>query len=353
MKMNHPISSNRNLLLQILLLGGIWVLIPLLDEEFSLSQREMIRATRSFVGVAIIIIINVKFLLPKLYFRKKTTLYFISSLAVLIFVMISVHYLTFLYFRPPTNNSFQYMRVLHRPLPYVLALFGSTLFAISTYANRQAQETLRLQREKLDTEVKFLKSQINPHFLFNTLNNLYSLSHLKPEKTPENILKLSEILRYMLYECNAAQVPLYKEIAYLENYVALKLLKDSRGLNIKMELDKSHPDLQIAPLLLVPFVENAFKHSKIENLAQGWITIKLSTGVNKLIFQVENSIPSQVETKDEVGGIGLQNVQRQLALLYPNHHDLQIKNEGGIFHVYLEINTSNSTAISQLKNLNS
>lgn len=146
------------------------------------------------------------------------------------------------------------------------------------------------------------------------------------------------MLRYMLYECNEDKVPLEKEIAYLENYIALKLLKDSRGMRVSVNLDKNHKNQLIAPMLLVPFIENAFKHGNIENLEQGWIQIDLQVVSKKIIFTVKNSYASTVSTKDKVGGIGLVNVNRQLDLIYPNMHQLEITDKDGVYSVHLEIN---------------
>ena len=154
-------------------------------------------------------------------------------------------------------------------IPLLISFVGSTLIELTLFANKKEKAAISIEKEKLDTEMKFLKSQINPHFLFNALNNIYSLTVIKSDKAPDNLMRLSEMLRYMLYDSNDGTVPLHKEIDYLENYVSLALLKDSRGLNVKVDLDKGHPDLRVVPLLFIPFVENAFKHSKIEDLNNG------------------------------------------------------------------------------------
>ena len=185
--------------------------------------------------------------------------------------------------------------------------------------------------------MKFLKSQINPHFLFNALNNIYTLSVLKSDDAPEHLLKLSGMLRYMLYDCNAERVLLSKEIEYLKNYIDLYKLKDSRGLNIRVDLDESRPGLVVAPLLFIPFIENAFKHSQIEDLDKGWIEIGLQTRDTGIDFKVSNSVPDRNFTKDASGGIGLSNVQRQLELLYPEKHELHISNRPTQFDVSLKI----------------
>ena len=217
-------------------------------------------------------------------------------------------------------------------MPYFTALIGSSLFEIAIYANKQAKESMRLKKEKLEAELKFLKSQINPHFLFNALNNVYALSVIQSKNTPDTILKLSEMLRYMLYDCKVERVPIYREVEYINNYVDLVRLKDSRGLNITTDFESINPDLMIAPLLFIPFIENAFKHSKIEDIENGWISISLSNEGKTVQFKVSNSVPEAEFTKDITGGIGMQNVQRQLQLLYPDKHKLEIfRGEWGIY----------------------
>ena len=348
----NRIMSKREIIrisLLTLLFGGVWLLIPLTYNEFTLDSIYFKRGVKNLIGIAFLIFINVKFLLPNFYFKGKTAQYIIYGILLLIVLSLVSEYVIDPYFelkrgtprhRPNSSNnsySWQITRQINNLMPFLLAFVGSALFEVSRFANQKIKETMLLRSEKLETEMKLLKSQINPHFLFNALNNIYSLSYLKPEKTPENLLKLSEMLRYMLYECNVDKVPLSKEVTYLENYIHMKLLKDSRGMNVKVNLAKNAGHLMIAPLLLIPFVENAFKHSKVEDLEKGWITIDLTTEGHKIIFDVENSVSPTAFTKDEVGGIGLNNVKRQLELLYPKHHQLTIEALNEKYSVHLEI----------------
>ena len=141
----------------------------------------------------------------------------------------------------------------------------------------------------------------------------------------------------MLYDCKADRVPLKKEIEYIDNFVDLNKLKDSEGLNIELDIDRSRPELKVAPLIFVPFIENAFKHSKIEDLENGWIKIALNTTDNQLQFRVQNSLPKSNFTKDKIGGIGLKNVRRQLELVYPDKHNLYINGDDNTFDVQLTI----------------
>ena len=230
------------------------------------------------------------------------------------------------------------MKFINTSMPYITSWIGSSLIAIASFANRKEKEMIRLQNEKLAAEMKFLKSQTNPHFLFNALNNIYTLTVIKSDAASDNLLKLSDMLRYMLYDCKEAKVPLSKELEYIRNYIDLKLLKDSQGMNVKVDLDDSQPNIMIAPLLFIPFIENAFKHSKIEDLEKGWIAIRLHLEHNHLVFEVRNSMPEEDFTKDAIGGIGLENVKRQLELAYPQQHELNIDIKEDSYNVQLQIN---------------
>ncbi|NQV75960.1 MAG: histidine kinase, partial [Bacteroidetes bacterium] len=178
-------------------------------------------------------------------------------------------------------------------------------------------------------------SQINPHFLFNSLNNIYSLAYQKADKTPEAILKLSEIMRYMLYESNEDKVALSDEIRYLENYIELQKLRFKDKTHIKFEINGDTDIQKITPLVLISFVENAFKHG-IATDRENPISIILNVFANKLFFQVINRKSNQ--NKDETGGIGLQNVRRRLDLVYKGQYRLHIEDGNDIYNCELYLN---------------
>ena len=201
----------------------------------------------------------------------------------------------------------------------------------------QEKEANALKSENLETELKFLKSQINPHFLFNALHNIYTLSYIKSDLAPEMILKLSDMLRYILYDCTAEQVSLSKEINYLKNYVELQQLK-AEDADVTLKIAENIPqNIAIAPMLMVPFLENSFKHGKIEDTEQGWIRAQLDWQMPYVTFKVENSVPETDFTKDKVGGIGIANVKRRLELLYKDKHTLEIREEEQEYQVHLRI----------------
>lgn len=215
-------------------------------------------------------------------------------------------------------------------------IFLSTIlkFIIDWFRNEQIRSNL--ENEKLISELAFLKSQINPHFLFNSLNNIYSLAYQKSDKTPEAVLKLSEIMRYMLYESNENLVKLDDEIRYVENYIELQKLRFKDKVYITFEIDGDTHDKKITPLVLISFVENAFKHG-IATDKDNPLTIVLNVTVDKLFFQVINKKSTQ--NKDQTGGIGLQNVQRRLDLLYKGQYRLHIEDNEAIYNceLYLDL----------------
>ncbi|WP_316822147.1 sensor histidine kinase [Pedobacter gandavensis] len=194
-------------------------------------------------------------------------------------------------------------------------------FGIDWFGNERIQRDL--ESEKKEMELQFLKSQLNPHFLFNSLNNIYSLAYQKSDKTADAILKLSEIMRYMIYESNDSWVSLSKEIEYLHSYIELQKLRFREGASVQFQLNGEIDDQKIVPLILISFVENAFKHG-VANDPKDPIKINVIANQKILHFSITNR--KNQHNKDEVGGVGLNNVERRLQLLYPDRYKLNIVN---------------------------
>lgn len=337
--------------LQMLFWCSFWLLVPmLLSGGWENLRNRPAQSLTTFLGVALVVWVNLEVLLPRLYFRQdKKWLYPLAGIVLLAVVVTAADYLIDVLMNSFPNEGHgpasanrgggghSGMRYIGMSTPFFTSFIGSALVAVAGFAERKSREASALRSEKLEAELKFLKSQINPHFLFNALNNIYALTVLQSERAPENLLKLSGMLRYMLYETKEETVPLEKEIAYLRHFIDLHLLKDSAGLNVQVSLDEARPGLKIAPMLLLPFVENAFKHSKIEDLKNGWIRIALRTRPDGIEFEVQNSRPAMASPKDKAGGIGLLNVRRQLELLYPDRYTLEIREEAQAFSISLSI----------------
>ncbi|RBL89376.1 sensor histidine kinase [Chitinophaga flava] len=220
---------------------------------------------------------------------------------------------------------------------FILLSMAMAYGFIRTWLKKEAQQQVILQ-EKLMTELNFLKAQINPHFLFNTLNTAYASATLYgDERTAGIIDKLSYLIRYMLYESNEDQVLLQQEIRYMENFIELQQHRISdeikADIRFQHQVDNQH---YIAPLLLLPFVENAFKHG-IRLDDPSYIHILLEVAENKLLFSVKNSIGAVPMTEPHIGGVGLENVKKRLALLYPSGHQLHVRQDDQNFDILLEI----------------
>jgi two-component system LytT family sensor kinase len=194
-------------------------------------------------------------------------------------------------------------------------------FAVDWFSNERIQRNL--ESEKKDMELQFLKSQLNPHFLFNSLNNIYSLAYQKSDKTADAILKLSEMMRYMIYESNDSWVSLNKEIQYVQSYIDLQRLRFKNGASVELTLNGEIDGQQIVPLILISFVENAFKHGVADD-PKNPIQINLIANQKILNFSIRNK--KNNANKDAMSGVGLNNVERRLQLLYPDRYKLNIVN---------------------------
>jgi len=242
-----------------------------------------------------------------------------------------------IYYPEALADSFFYFPKIVKMLA---AIYPVTFFAVAIkllkfwYANQQAQQVLT--QEKLQAELRFLKTQIHPHFLFNTLNNLYALTLKKSERAPEMVLKLSELINYMLYECTGDEVPLTKEIKFIRNYGDIEKMRYGDKLDIDIRVSGDVNDRKIAPLVLLPFVENCFKHGASEELQQSWVKVTIDVQPHVTIIKVENN-KATINGIAKKEGIGIQNVKRRLDLIYPDQHELKIINGQETFLVILAI----------------
>lgn len=219
------------------------------------------------------------------------------------------------------------------------------LFAMIKYyknwLNSQTQAN-EAERKQLATELQVLKAQLNPHFLFNTFNNLYVLALQKSDKTPEVISKMSDLFHYILYECNSAEVPVSKEIKLIGDYIQLEQLRYSDRLSVSIKKEIDNPEFQVPPMMLYTFVENCFKHGCSNDPDSPWIKLWIKAKNNGFEFEATNSIPkSGCVVKKNEGGVGLANVRRRLELLYPGKHLLEISKEDCVFKVRLQVIKSN------------
>lgn len=203
-------------------------------------------------------------------------------------------------------------------------------------ASRRAEQ---LEKEKLKAELGYLRSQINPHFFFNTLNNLYGLALQKSEKTAEVVMKLSELMNYILYEADRDRVPLEKEIDQIERYIALEKIRYDNRFDLELTVEGDIEQVNIPPLILLPFVENSFKHGVNKSSADGWISIFIQIENKNFHFIIKNKINRRVEEQSPTkgNGLGIANARKRLELLFPERHRLDCRERNGEYLVDLKI----------------
>jgi LytS/YehU family sensor histidine kinase len=218
-------------------------------------------------------------------------------------------------------------------------VFAAIIIKLLKRNYQQEQEAKDLAKEKLDAELKFLKGQIHPHFLFNTLNNLYSITMQESPRASELVMKLSTFLDYMLYEANVARVPLRKEVEQMKNLIELERLRYGDRLQVAFSTRGDISNKYIPPLLMLPFVENAFKHGVSREVELSFISIDFHVKENRLVLRVENSKGGKAPQNEDISkGIGLKNVRRRLELIYgPKKYELQVFDEEETFMIALKI----------------
>ncbi len=283
--------------------------------------------------------INYFFFLPQFLEQKKVGRYLLSFLvpfALLVLIRLYTERLLLDGFTHQYKYLYSPRFVVQTVLItlFITVFVGMLRFAIDWFELESKKKAI--ENEKLSTELRFLKAQINPHFLFNTLNNLYYLAFTQSPNTTEVIAKLSQMMRYMIYDSNHPQVLLSKEIEYMENYISLEKLRLNDQIPICFEVKGDIGRVSVVPLILISFLENAFKHGVSSNFPKAWINVKLELHGNECVYTVENSkLPAK--SQQEKSGIGLQNVHRRLDLSYPGKYTLAIDDKPDRYRIELKI----------------
>jgi two-component system, LytTR family, sensor kinase len=228
-------------------------------------------------------------------------------------------------------------RIYDNIIPHFFLVLSGAAFKLMMDYTRMQQRMVEMAKEKAEAELNFLKSQINPHFLFNSLNSVYFLIEKNNAEARGALHKFSGMLRYQLYEMNGDRIPVEKEIHYLEDYVDLQKLRRDENYAVEFNCSPLVKGFSIEPLLLVPFVENAFKHISHHKNQLNFITLHLGMNNGSFHFTIENSKETIEKTTEKHAGIGLNNVKRRLELLYPGKHRLKITNRADTFNVDLSI----------------
>jgi sensor histidine kinase YesM len=288
--------------------------------------------------LALLVYLTNYLLIPRLLYKKRYVLF-----ALLFVVLVFTCSIVKMYIEAALlNTSFEIwdrfkVRVYDNVIPhFLLVSTGAAIKLLTDYA--KAQRRLGdMAREKAETELNFLKSQLNPHFLFNSLNTIYFLIDKQNAEARTTLLQMADLLRYQLYDCNSATIEIEKEVHYLQDYVRLQELRKDNQYEVGIEVGEQVKGFCITPLLLIPFVENAFKHISHYSHEKNFIRVNLQRQNGILRFIVENSKDDQQRSTEPRGGIGLSNVKRRLELLYPGRHTLQILNDDHTFTIELNL----------------
>lgn len=321
-----------------------WLLYTLFWVIVSGSSTHISQILKSLIVVffhAVTAYFNIYVLVPLLLQKQKYLSYSLSlilSITLTSFPLVIVIY----YSDPEPDSSIwdlwsQKFFVFHFiTTSYAVAITLMLRLLLQWYEReREKTELLRLSTE---TELKFLKAQINPHFLFNCLNSIYALTLKKSDDAPQIVLKLSDMLRYILYEAGNEKVTVDKEINYLRNYLELEQIRLGNRGEIIFEHTTDSEDYLIEPMLLMPFVENSFKHGLNMKATDGWVKILLQISNGKLHFSISNNKGAKnYVTGNEVGGIGIENVKKRLEMLYKGSHELQVVDGDNVYEVTLNL----------------
>ncbi|WP_341226011.1 sensor histidine kinase [uncultured Arcticibacterium sp.] len=302
--------------------------------------RSFLDAIMQVSTMATISYFNYFVLLPIVLKEKKNGKYVLGLIASLAFIVSVQIWLKRMIYMEASERAFSFLYsskfiIQHAFSTVVIVTFVSLLRFLKDWFELDAKRK-EIENEKLATELRFLKDQINPHFLFNTLNNLYYLAHTNSPNTKEVISKLSQMMRYMIYEANNELVPVSKEIEYIQNYIDLEKLRLEDDFPLELSIEGEYIGLSIAPLIFITFLENAFKHGTTHSNEGSWVKVKFKFEGEHCYYEVTNSKNENV-SEGEKSGIGLKNTMRRLNLSYENQHRLDILEDDKTYQVKLDI----------------
>jgi len=287
--------------------------------------------------------LNVFWIIPWFFQSKKYMLYFsIGVIAVLVFAFLSEllfsQYADFIF---PGFYFVSDFSIRDNVLVHGFYLAASTMIVLSGSwfrEARQKQQIITLEKEKIRTELQMLKNQVNPHFFFNTLQSLYALALKKSDELPEMILKLSDLMRYVIYEADTEKIAIQKEVIFLENYLELQKLRLTKDADLKFDVEGENDQVEITPLLLIHFVENCFKHGLKGEAGRVYAHINLAYSPERIVFKaINNQKKNRRGDQEQTSGTGLENVKRRLELHYPGRHHIKINSLENSFEITLKI----------------
>lgn len=325
-----------------MLLFGLWYFFRY--EDFSTELKAFQVTLIKVVDLALMVYMTNYVLIPFLLYKKRYALFVIIFLV----MVISSSFIKMNVLGHLTNNPALLSlsgnlkgRIYDNVIPHFFLVISGAAFKLMMDHSKMQQRMLEVIKEKSEAELNFLKSQVNPHFLFNSLNSVYFLIDKANPEAREALHKFSEMLRYQLYEMNGDSIPIEKEISYLKDYVDLQKLRKDEHYVVEFNCSPAVKGFSIPPLLLIPFVENAFKHISHHKDQMNFVTIEMKRTDKHFHFVVTNSRNASESTTEQAGGIGLNNVLRRLQLLYPQKHSIEINESAENFIVELRLKILN------------
>lgn len=321
-----------------MLILGIWFFLRY--EDFALPETAFKITLVKVVDLAAMVYLTNYLLIPKLLYKKQ---YFLFGLVFIVMIFVSSLLKMNILGRIMNNPNLLNFdgnwkaRIYDNVIPHFFLVMAGVAFKLMFDFSEAQKKMAEMAKEKAEAELSFLKSQINPHFLFNSLNAVYFLIDKENKEARDALHRFSEMLRYQLYEAGGNKIPIEKETGFLQDYVHLQKLRKDEGYNVELNTAADVKGFSIEPLLLLSFVENAFKHISHKQDAVNFVNIQLHRNNSQLFFTVENS-KEDVASTETAGGIGLQNVKRRLELLYPGKYELKIENKQDVFTVNLKLN---------------
>ncbi len=336
-----PLLNRRGV--RLLLHVAIWLVALGLHTMAFLGQLPwdllLLRSVLNIGLLAVVFYVNL-FLLRKFFLRQRYWAYAIYLAGLfLTTAFLRAHFnmqLTLLPARLP-RLSMNTALLIAAFVTNVSILMVSIFYALLQYYYRKEAVKQRLEQERSEAELQFLKAQINPHFLFNTLNNIYALSVTGSSKTADMVLRLSELLRYVIYDGAKDRVSLEKEVRHLEEFINLFKMRMEQDVDLTFTYSGEMAGKEVEPLMLMPLVENCFKHCDFDLNENAYAHIELKVEDNYLWFSTRNSVDRQHEQKDKVGGVGLSNMRKRLRLRYPGAHVFEIVEGEAVFEVRLKL----------------
>ena len=346
-------NSNLDLLQRLYKWGVVWMVLFVVFFTVHSTGNLLFRSVSSlsFVGMVVLLVT---------FINRVLIAYFLQKGRVVLFILLSVFILPiwaaastaldlfFLHFidGQPFSQVFVFPFLFVAYMVRLIWFIATFAIVLIFYYQRKENEEImlanQLKSEKLDMELRYLKSQINPHFLFNALNNIYSMVYTRDDNAADGVLKLSEMLRYVLVDCQAEMIPLSKEIKYVENFIDFQMMRMNGHRDVTLVKDIDNEDYMIAPMLLQPIIENCFKYSRLETHPQGFVHISFTQKGFHFCFEAENTVAENAKMvlvgKDEKkSGIGQKNVQQRLMLHYGEDYVFDIEQDNGKYKVKIEL----------------